>query len=75
MINRKNLEHLKMPKPAPNLVEEPEIKINNKEPSRPVIKSDPNKGVERIPPRPPVTTFTNPSEQRALIRQLEKQVE
>lgn len=51
-----------MPKPAPNLVEEPEIKINNKEPSRPVIKSDPNKGVERIPPRPPVTTFTNPSE-------------
>jgi hypothetical protein len=62
MINRKNLEHLKMPKPVPNLVEEPEIKINNKEPSRPVIKSDPNKGVERIPPRPPVTTFTNPSE-------------
>jgi hypothetical protein len=57
------MEHLKMPKTINNMVEEPEVRPPAKETTRPVQKpTDPVKAVERSIIRPPLTTFTNPSE-------------
>lgn len=64
-----------MPKLPSNMVEEPDVRPPVKENPRPPPKpTDQTKPIER-PPRPPVTTFTNPSEERALLRQLEKQID
>lgn len=62
LINRKNMEHLKVPKANNNMAEEPEVRPPAKEPSRSTQKPTEVKLPERTVPRPPLTTFTNPSE-------------
>jgi hypothetical protein len=54
------MDHLKIPKTVTNMVEEPEARPPPKENTRPPPKPTEVKQPERVP-RPPLTTFTNPS--------------
>jgi hypothetical protein len=70
LINRKNMDHLKVPKTVTNMVEEPDVRPAVKENPRPPPKTTEQVKLPERMVRPPLTTFTNPSEERAVLRQL-----